>query len=303
MKSLSRIFLASALIGAGAFCFSFRETNKAVKVHRYDHIVIVMEENHGFDEVIGSANAPYITQLAQEGALFTNSHGVTHPSQPNYLALYSGSVQGVIGDESLEKVTPYTTPNLGASLIRHGFSFTGYAQTMPSAGFMASYYKIGELTKASLYARKHAPWVNWVGDKENNIPASVSLPMEQFPKDFTKLPTVAFVIPDMDYDMHNIGDPGDAEAIKRGDQWLKGNLSAYVEWAKKHNSLLILTFDEDDFRPVNHIPTIFIGAGIIPGKYDQHINHYSVLHTIEAMYKLPVEDTTKAPMVTDVWKP
>ncbi|GAA4102364.1 alkaline phosphatase family protein [Mucilaginibacter panaciglaebae] len=302
MKVIPTLFLVSALTGIGFVCFSFKQTKPVIQPHRYDHIIIVMEENHGFDEVIGSTNAPYITQLAQDGALFTNSHGVTHPSQPNYLALYAGGVQGVIGDESLEKVTPYTTPNLGASLIKHGFTFTGYAQTMPSVGFMASYYKRGELTKASLYARKHAPWVNWIGDKENNIPASVSLPMEQFPKDFSKLPTVAFVIPDMDYDMHNIGDPGDAEAIKRGDQWLKDNLGAYVEWAKKHNSLLILTFDEDDFKQVNHVPTIFIGAGIIPGKYNGYINHYNVLHTIEAMYKLPVEDTTKATAITDVWK-
>lgn len=126
--------------------------------------------------------------------------------------------------------------------------------------------------------------------------------MEQFPKDFNKLPTVAFVIPDMDYDMHNIGDPGDAEAIKRGDKWLKDNLGAYVEWAKKHNSLLIVTFDEDDFKPVNHIPTIFAGAGINPGRYNEKINHYSVLHTIEAMYNLPVADTTTATAITDVWK-
>lgn len=302
MKVISKLFLAGALIGIGTICFSFRETNQAIKLHRYDHIIIVMEENHGFDEVIGSPNAPYITQLAQEGALFTNAHGVTHPSQPNYLALYSGSVQGVIGDESLEKVTPFTTPNLGAALIKHGLTFKGYAQTMPSVGFMSGYYKKSELTKAYQYARKHAPWVNWIGDKENNIPASVSLPMEQFPIDFTKLPTVAFVIPDMDCDMHNIGDPGDAEAIKRGDQWLKNNLGAYVEWAKKHNSLLILTFDEDDFKQVNHIPTILVGAGIAPGKYDERINHYSILHTIEAMYKLPVNDTTKAAVITDVWK-
>lgn len=301
MKPISKLFCVAALIGAGAVCFSF-SNHTAIQPHHYDHIILVMEENHGYDEVVGSPNAPYISELAQQGVLFTDSHGVTHPSQPNYLAMYSGSVQGVIGDESLEAKTPYTTPNLGAELIKHGLTFKGYAQTMPSVGYLPSYFKRSELTKASLYARKHVPWVNWLGDKENNISPSLSLPMEQFPKDFTKLPTVAFVIPDMDYDMHNIGDPGDAAAIQRGDKWLKDNLGAYAEWAKKHNSLLIVTFDEDDFKPINHIPTIFAGAGINPGKYNEKINHYNILHTIMSIYNLPISDTTKATVITDVWK-
>jgi arylsulfatase A-like enzyme len=53
-----------------------------------DHVVIVMEENHGFAGVFGSAATPYLNSLARRGAVFTNSHALTHPSQPNYLALY-----------------------------------------------------------------------------------------------------------------------------------------------------------------------------------------------------------------------
>lgn len=266
-----------------------------------DHIIIVMEENHGFDEVVGSPNAPFITQLSKEGALFTDSHGVTHPSQPNYLALFSGSTQGVTGDDCLENVTPYNTPNLGALLLAKGLSFRGYAQTLPEAGSTVCTSQKSDLTGASLYARKHCPWVNWQGSGENNFSDSLSRPMTDFPKDFNKLPTVTFVIPDMDNDMHNIGAPGDAAAIQRGDQWLKENLAAYAEWAKTHNSLLIVTFDEDDFKPVNHIPTIVVGSGVKPGKYNEQINHYNVLHTIEAMYNVSPKDTTNAEPITDSW--
>lgn len=270
------------------------------KLPRPDHIIVVIEENHGYDEVINSPNAPFITQLANQGALFTDAHGVTHPSQPNYLAIFSGSTQGITGDTCLDGTT-FTTPNLGAALISKGFTFKGYAQTMPSAGFEECEYLKSSLTGASLYARKHCPWVNWQGTGENNIDSALSRPMADFPKDFSKLPTVAFVIADMDHDMHNIGAPGDAAAVQRGDQWLKANLSAYATWAKTHNSLLIVTFDEDDFKLVNHIPTIITGARVKPGKYDEHINHYSVLHTIEAMYKLPVTDTTDAEKIKDIW--
>lgn len=277
------------------------ETRNGLKVP--DHIIIVIEENHGYDQLIGSAAAPYINKLAAEGAVFTDSHGVTHPSQPNYLAIYSGSTMGIPGDQCLkDTTTPFTTPNLGAALIKNGYTFKGFAQTMPSPGFLECQYLKSNVTSETLYARKHAPWVNWQGDKENNIPDSLSQPMTAFPKDFDQLPTVAFAIPDMDQDMHNIGTPGDSAAISRGDTWLRENLNAYVEWAKTHNSLFILTYDEDQFTPQNHILTIFVGANIEPGKYAETINHYSVLNTLEAMYGLHVTDSTNAFVIRDIWK-
>src|SRR6185503_17871302 len=97
-------------------------------VPAYSHVIIVVEENHAFHQVIGSPNAPYINELAKNGALFTDSHGVSHPSQPNYLALFSGSTQGVTGDGCLAGHTPFKTPNLGAALIARKLTFAGYAQ-------------------------------------------------------------------------------------------------------------------------------------------------------------------------------
>jgi len=273
-------------------------------IPHYDHVIVVMEENHGYNELIGSTNAPFINYLAKNGALFTDSHGVTHPSQPNYLALFSGSTQGSNNDDCLDAITPFTSPNLGAALIHNGLTFKGYAQTMPSVGFIGCTYLQSKLTVGMLYARKHTPWVNWLGTGSNGIPRSCSLPMTDFPSDFSKLPTVAFVVPDMDYDMHNIGAPGDRAAIQRGDKWLKENLAAYAQWAAKHNSLLIVTFDEDDYSPQNNnrIPTLFFGDHVVAGKYNAAITHYNVLHTLEAMYNLPVTDNNTAEAITSIWK-
>ena len=64
----------------------------------FDHIVVVVEENHSYGDIVGSAAAPYINVLASDSAVFTDSHGVGHPSQPNYLALYAGSTLGVSSD-------------------------------------------------------------------------------------------------------------------------------------------------------------------------------------------------------------
>ena len=267
-----------------------------------DHIVIVIEENHGYDEIINSENAPYINQLAREGTLFTNSGAITHPSQPNYLALFSGSIQGVDDDHCLDKETPFTTPNLGASLIQNGYTFKAYSESLPKAGSLVCFY---EASKGYDYARKHAPWVNWQGNKTNNFPDSLHQPFSNFPRDFNKLPTVSFVVPNEGNDMHNIDIDGDTSAIKRGDKWLKDHLSAYVEWAKKHNSMLILTFDEDQKGSMveNHIATIFVGSHVKQGEYNSFINHYSVLSTVESMYHLPLSANAKDQNIIEgIWK-
>jgi len=266
-------------------------------------VVVVIEENHGYHELIGSVNAPYINELAKGGMLFTDSHGIGHASQPNYLALFSGSTQGVKGDGCLSDKAPFKTPNLGALLISKRFTFMGYAQTMPAKGFLGCTSQSSAVTIGHLYARKHTPWVNWLGSGPNRIPDSLSVSMDDFPKNFKHLPTVSFVIPDMDNDMHNIGMAGDAAAIRRGDKWLKEHLSSYADWAKKHNSLLILTFDEDDYDPKNgnKIVTIFYGDKLNQGEYSKTINHYAVLHTLEVMYGLPSPDNVSAAPITGIW--
>src|SRR5262249_29711128 len=117
------------------------------------HVVVVIEENHGFAQIIGNPDAPFINKLAAEGALFTDAHAVTHPSQPNYLALFSGSTQGVNDDRAV-RGTPLATPNLAAALIAGGHSFAGYSENLPAFGSLKRSTRGG-------YARKHNPWSNW----------------------------------------------------------------------------------------------------------------------------------------------
>jgi acid phosphatase len=283
--------------------FSCCAKNNTV-IPRPEHLLIVIEENRKYSQIVGSLNAPYITAVCKEAAVFTNSFAVTHPSQPNYLAFFSGSQQNITDDRRLDSITPFVTPNLGAALIREGFTFKGYAQNLPSVGSKIYEDSISALTGGVVYGRKHCPWVNWQGDGKNNFPDSLSRPMTDFPKDFNQLPDVAFVIPDMDHDMHNLGGPGgEAAATKRGDDWLKENLGEYIEWAKMHNSLLLLTFDEDDGTPVNRILTLFAGQQVKSGKYSKHINHYDVLRTIGKIYGLPpCANDSAASAIVNAWK-
>src|SRR5256884_1592307 len=147
----------------------------------YDHIVVVIEENHSYSEVIGNANAPYITSLANGGAKMTQSFAVTHPSEPNYLALYSGSTQGLTDDSCPHT---FTGNNLGHQLIAAGLTFIGYSESMPSDGYTGC--------TSGRYARKHNPWVNF-----SNVSAASNLKFSPFPTNFASLPTLSFVVPNL----------------------------------------------------------------------------------------------------------
>jgi len=275
-------------------------SQKSEKQNQPDHIVIVVEENHGFDTIIGNSDASFINNLADEGRLFLDSHGVTHPSQPNYIALFSGSTQGVKDDRCLDEQTPYRTPNLGYELIQNGYSFAGYSEDMPENGLEGCMQGESEFPNGSpRYARKHNPWVNWQGGEQNGLSESTNLTLQEFPDDFSKLPTVSFVIPNEDNDMHN---GPDSLTVKRGDQWLKEEMGHYIDWAQKNNSLFILTFDEDDFRQENHIPTIFVGPMVKSGRDSTHINHYNLLRTIEHMYGLAHAGPATEKQITGIWK-
>src|SRR5882762_2510792 len=98
---------------------------------QYDHLVVVIEENKGYPTIIGSANAPYINLLANEGTKLTNFFALNHSSAPNYGELFSG-FHNNIPDTGIAPGVPLTTPNIAAEIRAAGFTFGGYAQSMPS---------------------------------------------------------------------------------------------------------------------------------------------------------------------------
>lgn len=233
-------------------------------VPRPDHIVVVVEENRGYEDIIGSPEAPFLNELARKGANLTQFFAITYPSQPNYLALFSGSTQGVDNDCPND----FSSRNLASQLLQADLTFTGYAESLPSVGFKGC--------TSGPYVRRHAPWVNFT-----NLPDSVNRPWTDFPEDFSDLPEVSFVIPNLDNDMHDGG-------IERGDAWLRKNLGDYADWAMANNSLLVVTWDEDEGGEDedNHIPTVVVGEQVEPGDNDQPNNLYGLLRTILDAYGL-----------------
>ena len=227
---------------------------------------------------------------------------------------------GVANNNIPNRWLPLTSPNLGAAILKSGGTFASFSESLPypswNCGTDSSLVSCDQSwALTDLYRRKHNPAINWTdqtapssergikGDLANHVlPISVNLGFDPtqdpvlkksfrgFVKDengkplgFDQLPTVALVIPNEQNDAHS-------NSAEMADGWLQRNLGAYAQWAMTHNSLLIVTFDEDgstDARQgdayqsgTHRIPTIFVGAGIKPGVYDQSIDHLNVLSTV-----------------------
>ncbi|MFG3363633.1 alkaline phosphatase family protein [Streptomyces sp. NPDC048156] len=247
-----------------------------------DHTVVVVFENHAYNQVIGSSSAPYINSLKTNGAGLSASYALTHPSQPNYFALFSGATQGITDDGCY---TPgfSSQPNLASELIAAGKTWGSYNEGLPSQG--------STTCSSGDYARKHNPWFGF-----SNVPTSAAKTFAQFPSDYSTLPQVSFVVPDLCSDMHDC-------SVSTGDTWLKNNLSAYATWAKAHNSLLVVTFDEDNRLAGNKIPTVLYGQQVTPGATSATTyNHYDVLRTIEDMHGLPhAGNAASGKDITGIW--
>lgn len=270
-QTTGRWFSRLGLVGAALGCA------EAGALPRPDHVVIVVEENRAYDSIVGYANAPYINNvLVPQSALMTQSYGTDGASQPNYLNLFSGADQGMADNTITPQ--PFDTPNLRSALAGAGFTFAGYSESLPSAGYTGASFT--DNPNQNQYVRKHNPWINWIGAGANAVQPQEAQPFSSFPADFSGLPTVSFVIPNEQNNMHD-------GSRASGDAWLQQNLDAYVQWAQTHNSLFILTWDEDDGNHGNHIATLLAGAMVLPGLYGQPINHLNVLRSLEEMYGLP----------------
>jgi phosphatidylinositol-3-phosphatase len=236
----------------------------------WDHVVVVWEENRDAGEVSG---LPYIAQLRAMGRTYSRSYGVARPSQPNYIAVFAGSTMGVADNLSHD----LSGPNLYSRFADAGLAMMSYAQGLPSDGF------VGEAS--GRYVRKHNPAASFLAASVRPVPAAAVTSFARFPSDYATLPQLSFVIPDLDNDMHD-GTPAQADA------WLNANLGAYAVWARTHNSLLILTFDEPNgvhgADLSNPILTVFVGAGIAPGTSDfRRIDHYRVSDYLLDCFGLP----------------
>ena len=256
---MKRLFLFGVLFSA---CIkqdkitAFEKSNSIAQQPK--NIIVVIEENHALKNIIGNKDAPFINSLADSGELFTNFHAITHPSYPNYIALFSGSTQGIRSDTCLEE--QWNVPNVYSELNNVGKSCAWYSEDLPAEG--------STVCKAAPYAERHNPSTLFA-----NVPASANKPFTEFPANYSSLENIVFITPNLNHDMHN-------GTVRQGDDWLKNNLSRSIGWCKKYNALFILIWDEDDRHSANNIPVIMYGKNIAVSEDSDYYTHYDMTKTL-----------------------
>ncbi len=248
--------------GAAASLLSVTVT---VPPDRYDHVVWIVMENHSLDQIIGSSDAPYINQLARDHGLAADFYAESHPSLPNYIAMTSGSTQGIADDDDPPS-HPLDVPSI-FSLLPAGGS-RSLLESMP-----------GHCTRSDAgdYAVRHNPqayYVNLGGDC-----ATYNVPLAD-PPDLSARFT--FVTPNLIHDMHN-------GTVADGDKWLSTfmpKLLASSEYTAGR-AAVFLTWDEDDSilgSGTNQIPTLVIAPSVPAGtRVTARLDHYAMLRATQEM--------------------
>ena len=258
----------------------------------FKRVMIVILENADYDDAI---KQPFLASLARRGALLARFSAEAHPSQPNYIALISGSTQGVDGDSD----ATVDAPHVGDLLEKKMLQWKVYAEDYPGDCFLGS-------TQGD-YVRKHLPFLSFVDVQTNPVRCGRIVDASQLSADIEtgRLPTYSLYIPNLDNDGHDTD-------VAYADQWLSMKFGPLLDDKRFTRGLLfIVTFDEseggdDESGQVpNHILTVLVGNTVKPGSVsDGSYDHYSLLRLVEDRFDLGhlgLNDALATP-IDDVWK-
>jgi len=256
-------------------------TSAATSIPRYQHIFLVVMENHDYSQqIIGNPYAPRINRLARTYGLATAYNGVTHPSEPNYVAMIGGSYFGIQDDAAYTSTAggvdhTISQPSLADQLTAAGLSWKAYQQSLPYAGYLGTAYPVTD----PVYQSKHNPFLNFASVQQAS-PAALQqeiVPDTQLALDLRTgtAPTFSFITPDVCHDMHggatecpyadNADNPGDAHnnaLVAAGDAYASGiiaDIMASRTWTQGNNAI-VLTWDENDNYDNPHAPDSYTGC-------------------------------------------
>ena len=253
-------------------------------------IIVVVEENHSFDQITGSPEAPFLSHLASQGMQLTSFFAITHPSLPNYIAMISGDTQGITSDCGDCNVD---APNLVDELEQAGISWKAYMENLPAP--CSDAHRIGA------YAKKHDPFMYFASIRNDPARCAKVVPAGQLDADLRagRLPRFVFITPSLDHDMHGAGGGGNDRAlIRAGDDWLRAlyeKLAGSSAW--RDDTRLVVTWDEGagggartgcchGLATGGHVPAVVVGPRVPAGRDAADYDHYALLRSIEAAFHL-----------------
>jgi phospholipase C len=303
----------------------------APKTQHLGHVFVIMMENTGIEALLGNPNAPWINQAVQKYGVAGNYYGVTHPSQPNYIASTAGTTQGVPDDNDVT----VDLPNIVDQLESHHKSWKGYMQS-----YALCATKFDHACGNQLYERKHNPFISFADVQSAPSRLAKLVDFSQFATDLASnhVPDYSWISPDQCNDMHGRGGGGSADPcdfsneqllIAAGDTFLAntvGEITSSKAWGP--NSVIFITWDESDFTGSGpfgfgdtsgccdsppgvgggHVVTLVISHSDHSARTSSvDYNHYSILATIEGGWNLGCLaftcDTANVPAMNDLVGP
>lgn len=236
---------------------------------------------------------------------------MTQPSQPNYIAVTSGSTWGSAANNNDQRVALDHT-NIVDQFEEHNVSWKAYMESAPYPGYMGGRYM--DPNGSGAYAPGHNPFVLYPSIIDNPERLNKVVPLTQLSTDIAdhKVPEFVWITPNLCHDMH-MG-PGcdtlDETQLERlgdnfVDEWVKKIMNSNA-WTG--NSTIFITYDEGpggeyccDSLPVTagdlskspevhgggNVPMIVISRHGSRGyTNNEKYNHYSLLRTIEENWDL-----------------
>jgi phosphatidylinositol-3-phosphatase len=252
-----------------------------------DHVFLVVLENHGFDQVVGSPSMPYLNSLATQHSLATNYFANTHPSIGNYFMLTVGQIES--NDDAFAGVV--TDDNIVRALLLTGKTWKSYDQSLPSPGYLGN--------DVYPYVKHHNPFTYFSDVVNSSTQAANIVPFSQLQSDLASnaLPNLVYLLADLENDAHDCPAPtggslcADSVKLAAADQWLQTNLNPLLTNPALANSVFIIVFDEADITDITlgggHVPLVLAGAHVKAGfKSVTVYQHQSLFRLITDLLRL-----------------
>jgi phospholipase C len=287
MKSLLLYFgLSLGIYAHAAIPVQSSATKEIPAWEKIRHTVVIILENTEFHDAV---RQPFLGKIAKKGALLSNYYGVTHPSQPNYIALIAGNTHGVNSNHNYS----LSQRHLGDLFLEKGKTWKTYVENYPGECYLKA-------TAQGSYVRKHVPVLSFTSVQNNPALCKRVVEAKEFKKDLDSysLPEFSLYIPSNDSNGHDTG-------IAHADAWIAKTFGKVFENSNAlKDTLFVITFDEGSYQENNQVYTLLYGAGVQPGATSQkRYNHYSLLRTIEKIYGLASlgQNDDQASTISDIW--
>ena len=237
----------------------------------FSHVILLVEENHGYSDVVGSSSMPYLNSLISQYGLAAQYFANTHPSLPNYFVLTTGLMESN-NDNFTGSVTD---DNVVRELVKAGKSWKAYLESLPSPGYLGG--------DSGSYLRQHNPFADLSDIQQSGTQAANMVPFTQFATDLANnaLPQYSFIAPDANDDAHD-------GTLAQADSWLQSNIAPLLASPTfQSGGLLIVTFDESEDSDIEngggHVATLIISPQAKKGYQSQSLyQHQSALRLLLA---------------------